>query len=94
MEDYFGTIISDITGTRRGHVISIEENGEGTGLKTIISVVPLKEMVGYSTVLRTITKGTGNFTMELDRLVFWLFLLINLDIWNYPMLNKKTFSKN
>ena len=38
----------------------------GLGLKVIDARVPLSEMFGYSTTLRSLTEGRGNYTMEFD----------------------------
>lgn len=60
--DYFGDTIGDLS-ARRGKV---EETKDRLNLKVIDAKVPLAEMFGYATVLRSLTKGRGTFTMEFD----------------------------
>lgn len=61
-EKFFGDIIGDIN-SRRG---KIEETSERAGQKVILAKVPLAEMFGYATSLRSQTEGRGTFTMEFD----------------------------
>lgn len=61
-EKFFGDIIGDIN-SRRGR---IEETFERAGQKVILAKVPLAEMFGYATALRSQTEGRGTFTMEFD----------------------------
>lgn len=60
--DFFGDTIGDLS-SRRGR---IEETNDRLNLKVIDAKVPLSEMFGYSTALRSLTEGRGNFTMEFD----------------------------
>jgi elongation factor G len=60
--EFFGDIIGDL-GARRG---KIEETKDRLNLKIIEARVPLAEMFGYATSLRSMTEGRGNFTMEFD----------------------------
>lgn len=60
--DFFGDVIGDLN-RRRG---VIEETKDRLGLKVIESKVPLAEMFGYATGLRSLTQGRGTFTMEFD----------------------------
>lgn len=62
-EEYFGDIIGDLS-SRRG---KIEETSDRLNLKVINAFVPLVEMFGYATILRSITQGRGVFTMEFDK---------------------------
>lgn len=62
-DEYMGDIISDIN-SRRGRIVSMEIKG---GSRIIKIHVPLKEMFGYATSLRTITQGRGVFSMEFFR---------------------------
>ena len=62
-EEYFGDIIGDLS-SRRG---KIEETSDRLNLKVIEAFVPLVEMFGYATILRSITQGRGTFTMEFDQ---------------------------
>jgi len=61
-EDYMGDVIGDLTG-RRGH---IGEMGQRAGARIITARVPLGEMFGYATDLRSRTQGRAAFTMQFD----------------------------
>jgi elongation factor G len=61
--EYQGGVFASIN-QRRGTVISTSEDGS---LSRIDAEVPLGEMFGYSTVLRSITQGKAQFTMEFSR---------------------------
>lgn len=61
--DYFGAVNGTIS-SRRG---AIKETADRNGLKVIDADIPLSEMFGYATILRSATQGRGNFTMRLDR---------------------------
>ncbi|KRM78765.1 elongation factor EF2 [Lapidilactobacillus dextrinicus DSM 20335] len=61
-EEYMGDIIGQIT-ARRGRMEGMEDRG---GAKVIHSFVPLSEMFGYATTLRSATQGRGVFTMTFD----------------------------
>ncbi len=60
--DFFGDIIGDLA-ARRG---KIEETKDRLNLKIISAKIPLAEMFGYATTLRSLTEGRGTFTMEFD----------------------------
>lgn len=62
-EEYFGDVIGDLS-SRRGKV---DESNDRNNLKVIDVSVPLSEMFGYATALRSLTKGRGNFNMEFNR---------------------------
>jgi elongation factor G len=62
-EEYMGDVIGDIT-SRRGHLQSMEARG---GTQVINSRVPLAEMFGYATDLRSRTQGRGAYSMHFDR---------------------------
>jgi elongation factor G len=59
-EEYMGDVIGDIN-SRRGHILHQEPRG---GLQVITARVPLSEMFGYSTTLRSKTQGRGNYSMQ------------------------------
>lgn len=61
-QEFFGDIIGDLS-ARRG---KIEETKDRLDSKVIEVKVPLSEMFGYATVLRSLTEGRGTFTMEFD----------------------------
>ncbi len=62
-DGFFGTVISDLS-SRRG---KIEETKERMEMKVIDASVPLSEMFGYATALRSLTEGRASFTMQFDR---------------------------
>jgi len=61
-EDYAGTVMGDLS-SRRGMVQGMEDISGGGG-KVIKAEVPLSEMFGYSTTLRSATQGRATYTME------------------------------
>lgn len=61
-EEYMGDIMGDIT-SRRGRVEGMEARGNAQVVK---AMVPLSEMFGYATALRSNTQGRGTFTMHFD----------------------------
>jgi elongation factor G len=61
-EEFFGDTIGDLS-ARRGRV---EETKDRLNLKVIDAKIPLAEMFGYATTLRSLTEGRGNFTMEFN----------------------------
>ena len=61
-EEYVGNVIGDLT-SRRGRLDSQEKRGNGMKIR---AYVPLAEMFGYSTDLRSRTQGRGNYVMEVD----------------------------
>jgi len=61
-EKFLGDVIGDLSSRRA----RIEETKVIAQVKAIDSKVPLAEMFGYATTLRSLTQGRGNFTMEFD----------------------------
>lgn len=61
-EEYLGDVMGDIT-SRRGRLEGMEARGNA---QVIRSYVPLSEMFGYATALRSNTQGRGNYTMQFD----------------------------
>jgi len=61
-EEYMGDVIGDIN-RRRGQVNSMEDEH---GIKKVTAFVPLAEMFGYSTDLRSMTQGRGTYSMVFD----------------------------
>lgn len=59
-DDYFGDLMGNISG-RRGVITGTEDRN---GSKVIKAIVPLSEMFGYATDLRSRTSGRGSFSME------------------------------
>ncbi|MCD4694122.1 elongation factor G, partial [bacterium] len=59
-EDYMGNVNGDIS-SRRGQVDEMSDRGKN---KVISAKVPLSEMFGYATDLRSMTQGRGNYIME------------------------------
>ncbi|WP_313185562.1 elongation factor G [Lacrimispora sp.] len=62
-EDYMGDVIGDIN-SRRGRIEGMEDIGGG---KMVKAYVPLAEMFGYSTDLRSKTQGRGNYSMFFEK---------------------------
>ena len=62
-EDFMGTVIGDLN-SRRGQILGQEINN---GTAQVDALVPLSEMFGYSTDLRSRTQGRGNYSMFFDR---------------------------
>jgi len=59
-EEYLGDVMGDLN-SRRGQITGMDSN---SGASQINALVPLSEMFGYATILRSNTQGRGNFTME------------------------------
>lgn len=59
-EEYMGDVMGNIIG-RRGNIVSMDED---SGMRLINATVPLSEMFGYATDLRSRTQGRGVYTME------------------------------
>ena len=59
-EDYLGDVMGDVS-ARRGRVTGMDMED---GVNTISGIVPLSEMFGYATDLRSKTQGRGNYTMQ------------------------------
>jgi elongation factor G len=62
-EEYMGDVIGDLN-SRRGRIEGMELRGTSQIIK---SHVPLSEMFGYATELRSRTQGRGSFTMHFGR---------------------------
>ncbi len=62
-EEYMGDVIGDMN-SRRGRIEGMEDVGNG---KIVKGYVPLSEMFGYSTDLRSKTQGRGNYSMFFER---------------------------
>ena len=62
-EEFFGDVIGDLS-SRRGKIKETFDRGQ---MKVVDAQVPLSEMFGYATVLRSLTEGRGTFTMEFDK---------------------------
>ena len=61
-EDYYGDIIGDLN-RRRGMVLGMEDVPAG---KAVRAQVPLSEMFGYATDMRSTTQGRATFSMEFE----------------------------
>ena len=59
-DDYMGDVIGDLN-SRRGKILNMEARNK---VQHIRANVPLAEMFGYSTTLRSLTQGRGNYSME------------------------------
>ena len=64
-EEFMGDVIGDLN-SRRGHIEGMETRGSGDGHRTQVvrAFVPLAEMFGYATDLRSMTQGRAVFSME------------------------------
>ncbi|MBL6722504.1 MAG: elongation factor G [Candidatus Margulisbacteria bacterium] len=60
-ENYMGDVIGDLN-SRKGKIESMDDNSQGN--KQIIAKVPLGDMFGYATSLRSFTQGRGIYTMQ------------------------------
>jgi elongation factor G len=61
-EDYFGDLMGNVS-SRRGTILATDDRN---GAKIIDAEIPLSEMFGYATELRSRTQGRGQFTMQFD----------------------------
>jgi len=62
-EDYMGDVIGDLN-RRRGQILGLEDTPAG---KTVTAEVPLAEMFGYATTVRSMSQGRATFTMEFSK---------------------------
>ena len=62
-EEFTGEVMGSLT-LMRGAIGGVKKEG---ALERITASIPLKEMFGYTTRLRSLTQGRGTFTMELSR---------------------------
>lgn len=61
-EDYMGDVMGDLN-SRRGRILGMDDKG---GSQIIMAEVPLAEMFGYATQLRSMTKGRASYSMEFE----------------------------
>lgn len=61
-EEYMGDVMGDLN-SRRGRIMGMESKG---GAQLIVAEVPLAEMFGYATQLRSMTKGRASYSMEFE----------------------------
>jgi elongation factor G len=61
-EDYMGDVIGD-SNKRRGQVVSMDDRA---GIKLVTAMIPLSEMFGYSTDLRSMSQGRATYSMIFD----------------------------
>jgi len=62
-EDYSGDVIGDLN-RRRGQITGMDDSPSG---KAILAEVPLSEMFGYATTVRSMSQGRATFTMEFEK---------------------------
>ena len=62
-DDHTGEVVGSLT-VRRATIGGVRKRGQ---MEVVTAMVPLKEMFGYTTALRSVTQGRGTFTMELTR---------------------------
>ena len=63
-DNFMGEVTGDLA-SRRGQILSINDRSP-LNLKVVDSRVPLSEMFGYATSVRSLTEGRGTFSMEFD----------------------------
>jgi len=63
-EEYVGDVVGDFS-SRRGDISGMEPRG--SNVQAITALVPLSEMFGYATRLRSMTSGRGTFSMEFEK---------------------------
>jgi elongation factor G len=61
--EFVGPVVGDLT-RRRGRITRTEQRGNA---ETVVAKVPLSEMFGYATAVRSATQGRATFTMQFDR---------------------------
>ncbi len=61
-EEFMGDVIGDLS-SRRGQIQGMDSRGSG---QVIRAMVPLSEMFGYATTVRSKTQGRATFTMQFD----------------------------
>ena len=62
-EDYMGSVSGDVN-SRRGVILGIEDTPMG---KLVKSEIPLAEMFGYATALRSATQGRASYSMQFEK---------------------------
>ena len=62
-DENIGDLISDISSNRRGAIIGVNKTPLGSQIN---AKVPLKEMLGYTSILRGISRGVGSMTMKFN----------------------------
>ncbi len=62
-QEYMGDVVGDLNG-RRGRISHMEARGDS---QVIAAVVPLAEMFGYATAVRSLSQGRANHSMQFDR---------------------------
>jgi elongation factor G len=62
-EEYMGDVIGDLS-RRRGRVEGMEQRGNA---RVVTALVPLSEMFGYATDVRSMTQGRATYTMQFDK---------------------------
>ena len=60
--EYMGSVMGDVS-SRRGRIEGQEDRGNAV---MVTSMIPLANMFGYATDLRSFTQGRGNYTMQFD----------------------------
>jgi elongation factor G len=62
-DDHMGDVMGDLS-SRRGRILGMESDGKGG--QVIVAEVPLGQMFGYSTDLRSMSKGRASYSMEFE----------------------------
>jgi elongation factor G len=64
-EEYSGDVIGDLN-RRRGQIMGMDDSPSG---KAVTAEVPLSEMFGYATTVRSMSQGRATFTMEFEKYI-------------------------
>jgi elongation factor G len=64
-DEYMGDVMGDLN-SRRGRILGMEAK---VGNQIILAEVPLAEMFGYATQLRSMSKGRASYTMEFEKYI-------------------------
>ncbi|KAJ1718792.1 Ribosome-releasing factor 2, mitochondrial, partial [Coemansia erecta] len=59
-----GAVLADLNGARRGRVLALDEDAADAEVKVVLAEVPLSAMVGYASVLRSLSAGQASFAMQ------------------------------
>jgi len=63
-DEHLGFILGDLSSNRRGQIIEVNNSSDSFTGRKVIANVPLREMIGYSTALRSTTRGSASYSME------------------------------
>ena len=61
--EHLGSVLTDLTSKRKGNIIVVDDDINAKS-KVIVAEAPLQYLLGYSTVLRSLSQGDASFSME------------------------------